>query len=163
MTKASLRYIVLTSLLAALCAVGGFIKIPVFTVSAALDSAPALLAAFVVPPIYAGFAGALGHMATAMSSGMPFGSFHIIIAFEMLAIVWIFALLHKKGFDKLKWAWMLVANGLIAALPFYFLISPAFYIGAMPGLLLATAINIAVAIACAPLLQRVKKMVKWEG
>ncbi|KYG92253.1 hypothetical protein A0U40_04750 [[Bacillus] sp. KCTC 13219] len=163
MTRENLRFIVLTALLAALCAIGGLVKIPVFIASAALDSAPALLAAFVLPPIYAGFVGALGHLATALSSGMPFGSFHAIIAFEMFTIIWIFARLHKASFAKTKWAWMLVANGFIAALPFYFLISPAFYIGALPGLLLATVINIGVAIVCAPVLQRVKKMVKWEG
>ncbi|MEC1179983.1 ECF transporter S component [Metasolibacillus meyeri] len=161
MAKENLRYLVLTALLAALCAVGGLVKIPVSaTASAALDSAPALLAAFVLPPVLAGFTGALGHMATAMSSGMPFGALHFIVAFEMFFIILVFAHLHKKGFHKLKWAWMLIANGVLAAVPFYFLISPAFYIAAVPGLVLATAINIAVAFVCVPALQRVKKMVK---
>lgn len=157
MTKANLRYLVLTALLAALCAIGGLVKIPVSaTASAALDSAPALLAAFVLPPIYAGFTGALGHIATAVSSGMPLGPLHAIIALEMFVIVLVFAYLHKKGFDKIKWLWMLVANGVLATLPFYFLISPAFFIAAVPNLLLATAVNIVVAWLCAPLLQRMK-------
>lgn len=157
MTKANLRYLVLTALLAALCAIGGLVKIPVSaTASAALDSAPALLAAFVLPPIYAGFTGTLGHIATAVSSGMPLGPLHVIIALEMFVIILVFAYLHRKGFDKIKWLWTLVANGVLATLPFYFLISPAFFIAAVPNLLLATAINIVVAWLCAPLLQRVK-------
>lgn len=46
MDKTKLRFIILTALIAAMCAIGSFIKIPVGVVTtAALDSAPAFISA----------------------------------------------------------------------------------------------------------------------
>lgn len=149
----ALKRLTLTAMFAALCAVGGLIKIPLGIGSTALDSAPALISAAFLPPIYSGIAALLGHSASAMYAGFQLGPFHILIALEMLAIVYVFARLHQLGRNVLKWIFFIIANGLLAPLPFYFLLSPAFFIGAVPGILLATIVNAAIAAVVLPVLR----------
>lgn len=148
------RTIVLTALFAALCAVGGFIKIPSGVGSLALDTVPALLSASFLPPIFVGIASMTGHIASAMYAGFPLGPFHILIAFEMLVILYVFTRLHKAGRHSWKWIFFIIANGLLAPLPFYFLVSPAFFIGAVPAILLATFLNAVVAAVVMPALSK---------
>lgn len=163
MKQDKLRYLLLAALISAICVIGSFIKVPVPGIpSAALDSAPAFLSVFFLPPLYAGAVGAIGHLATAITSGMPLGPFHLFIAVEMFVIVFIFAKLHQRHFKWTKWPFLIVANGILAPLPFYFLISPAFYIGALPALVVATVINVVIVMACVPLMSRLKKYMKWE-
>jgi len=145
-----LKNVTLTAIMAGLCVIGSFIKIPSPLGSTALDSAPAFLAATILPPAYAGVVGFFGHLATALSSGMPFGPLHFIVAIEMLLIVSGFAMLHRKQRHIAKWAFLLVMNGIIAPVPFYFFISPAFYLGALPSLIVATSINVIVTILVIP-------------
>lgn len=145
----------LTAMVIALCAIGAVIKIPAFITTAALDAAPALISVVFLPPMLAGVAGALGHILTALTSGMPLGPLHVIIAIEMLIVVSIFAILHQKNYHLLKWIWLLVGNGVLSALPFYFIISPAFFIASVPGLLIATVINGILAAVLIPIIQKV--------
>src|SRR5690606_10099226 len=141
MDKTRLRLIILTAFIAAICRIGSFIKVPVGIVgTAALDSAPALISAIFLPPVFAGAAGALGHIATGFTSGFPLGILHLIIAAEMFIIVAVFAKMHQKGLHILKWVFVIIANGVIAPIPFYFIISPAFYIGSIAALTIATAV-----------------------
>lgn len=151
----NLRKITLTALFAALCVVGGFIKIPSAIGSLALDTVPALLAASFLPPTLVGFTSMSGHLASAMYAGFPFGPLHVLIAIEMFVILFVFARIHKAGRHIWKWVFFIVANGLIAPLPFYFLISPAAFIGMVPSILLATALNAAVVIVVMPALAKV--------
>lgn len=155
MEQKKLTTYVLTALIAAICVIGNFIKIPGPITTAALDSAPALLSVAFLPPLFSGITAALGHIATGLTSGMPLGVFHVLIAAEMFAILYVFNVLHRKGFSVLKWLFVIVANGIISPLPFYFLISPAFYAASVPSLLVATSINVAVAIVAMPVLQKV--------
>lgn len=150
-----MRLLVLTAFIAAICVIGSFIKVPGFITTAALDSAPAFISVAFLPPIFSGAAGALGHLATAFSSGFPLGPFHLLIALEMFVIVAVFNVLHNKGFKSLKWIFLIVANGFLSAIPFYFLISPAFFIGAVPSMLIASIINAAVAMIALPLVHKV--------
>lgn len=150
-----LRRLTLTAIFAALCVIGGLIKIPSSIGSLALDTVPALISAAFLPPVFSGVAAMFGHMASAMNSGFLLGPFHILIALEMFVIVFIFARLHKAGRNLTKWTFFVVANGLIAPLPFYFLISPAFFLGSLPFLLLATIVNALVAAVVLPSLQHV--------
>ena len=150
-----LKKLTLTALFAALCVIGGMIKIPSGIGSLALDTVPALISAAFLPPVFSGVAAMLGHTASAMYAGFPLGPFHVLIALEMFVIVIIFARLHKAQRTIAKWLFFVVANGLIAPLPFYFLISPAFFIGALPFLLLATIVNAVVAAVVMPSLQHV--------
>ncbi|MCH7321120.1 ECF transporter S component [Solibacillus sp. MA9] len=156
MEKNKLRLIILTALIAAICVIGSMIKVPVGMITtAALDSAPAFISAVFLPPVFAGAAGAFGHIATGLTSGFPLGVFHVLIAIEMFVVVAVFAWLHRKGYHFLKWVFAIVANGIISPLPFYFLISPAFYIGALPSLFIATVINVAIAAVVMPVLKTV--------
>ena len=122
MDKKKLRLMILTALVAGLCVIGSFIKVPGFITTAALDSAPALLSVLFLPPIFSGFAGAIGHLATGLTSGMPLGIFHAIIAVEMFILVYVFNILHRKNFHLIKWLFVIIGNGIIAPIPFYFLI-----------------------------------------
>lgn len=149
------KVLTLTAMVIALCAIGAVIKIPAFITTAALDAAPALISAVFLPPMLAGVAGALGHILTALTSGMPLGPLHVIIAIEMLIVVSIFAILHQKNYHLLKWIWLLVGNGVLSALPFYFIISPAFFVASVPGLLIATVINGILAAVLIPIIQKV--------
>ena len=77
----------MTALFAALCAVGGLIKIPSAIGSLALDTVPALVSAAFLPPVFSGIAAMLGHTASAMYAGFPLGPFHVLIALEMFVII----------------------------------------------------------------------------
>lgn len=162
MKQEKLRYLLLAALISAICVIGSFIKVPGFITSAALDSAPAFLSVFFLPPLYAAAVGAIGHLATALTSGMPLGPFHFLIALEMFVILFIFAKLHQHKLTWAKWPFLIVANGILAPLPFYFIISPAFYFGALPSLVVASIINVGIVIVCVPVVSRVKKLMKWE-
>lgn len=156
MNQKKLRLLILTALVSGLCVIGSFIKIPTGVITtAALDSAPAFLSVLFLPPLYSGFAAGIGHIATGLVSGMPLGVFHAMIAVEMFVLVLIFNVLHRKNYKLVKWVFLLVSNGILLPIPFYFLISPAFYIGAVPSLLVATALNIAIVMLVMPVLKQV--------
>ena len=152
-----LQRLTLTALFAAMCVIGGLIKIPSAIGSLALDTVPALLSVAFLPPLFSGIAATLGHVASAMYAGFPLGPFHVLIALEMFTIVVIFSHLHKAGYTFMKWGFFILANGLLAPLPFYFLVSPAFFVGILPSILVATLLNAAVAAAVIPALQQVTK------
>ncbi|PYF03069.1 ECF transporter S component [Ureibacillus chungkukjangi] len=155
MSTSKLRLMILTALVAAICVIGSFIKVPGILTTAALDSAPAFISVAFLPPLFSGIAGALGHLATALTSGFPSGPFHILIAFEMLIVTAVFNILHKKGYKILKWIFLILGNGVLAAIPFYFLISPAFFIAAVPSLLIATIINALITAIVLPIMGKV--------
>lgn len=145
----------LAALFISLSAIGGMIKIPLGIASIALDSMPALVAVLFFSPTLAGMIAAFGHLISALYGGMPLGPFHLIIAIEMWAIVWLFAKLHQSGKNWMKWPAFIVGNGVIAAVPFYFLLSPAFFYVSVPALLLAACINAAAAALAMPFVNKV--------
>ncbi|MCM0623015.1 ECF transporter S component [Lysinibacillus sp. OL1_EC] len=161
MERQKLRKLILTAMVAAICAVGAMIKVPAFISTAALDSAPAFLGVVFLSPILAGVAGLIGHFITALTAGFPLGPLHIIIAVEMLIVVWVFGVMHKKGMHFWKWPVALVLNGIVAPLPFYFIISPAFFWGALGSILMATVINLIIVAVVMPVLSKV--FVRKEG
>lgn len=150
-----LQRLTLTALFAALCAVGGFIKIPSGIGSLALDTVPAIVSVAFLPPVLSGTASMLGHLASALYVGFPLGPFHLLIALEMFVILLLFSRLHQGGHHVLKWLFFIIANGLLAPLPFYFLVSPAFFFGALPVILVATILNAVVAAIIIPALRHV--------
>lgn len=161
MDRQKLMSLTLTAMVAAICAVGAFIKIPSFVSTAALDSAPAFLSVVFLSPVLAGVAGMVGHFITALTSGFPLGPLHIIIAVEMFVVVWIFGVMHKRGMHFWKWPVALVLNGVISPLPFYFIISPAFYWGALASIFMATVINLVIVAVVMPVFAKV--FVRKEG
>ncbi|UED78519.1 ECF transporter S component [Lysinibacillus sp. CD3-6] len=161
MDRQKLMSITLTAMVAAICAVGAVIKIPSIVSSAALDSAPAFLSVVFLSPALAGTAGFIGHIITAMTSGFPYGPLHIIIAAEMFLVVWIFGVMHKRGMHFWKWPVALFLNGVIAPIPFYFIISPAFFWGSLASIFMATVINLVIVAVVMPILSKV--FVRKEG
>lgn len=161
MNRQKLMSLTLTAMVAAICAIGAVIKVPSPVTSAALDSAPAFLSVAFLSPMLAGIAGLIGHFITALTSGFPLGPLHLIIAAEMFIVVWIFGVMHKRGFNLLKWPVALVLNGIIAPLPFYFIVSPAFFWTSLPGLFMATLINLVIVAVAMPVISKV--FVRKEG
>lgn len=163
MKQNKLRYLILAALMSALCVVGSFVKVPSTVGSAALDSAPAFLSASFLPPIYTMAVGAIGHLATALTSGFPLGPLHIIVALEMAIIVWIFAVMHKKGMYFLKWVVALVLNGIVSPLPFVFVLGWQFYVGALPGIFVATVINLIIVFVLMPIISKIAVQMKVKN
>ncbi|MGC7928733.1 ECF transporter S component [Lysinibacillus sp. VIII_CA] len=155
MDRQKLMTWILTAMVAAICAVGAAIKVPAFISTAALDSAPAFLGVVFLSPLLAGIAGFIGHFISALTAGFPLGPLHVIIAVEMFIVVWIFGIMHKKGMHFWKWPVALVLNGIVAPLPFYFIISPAFFWGALGSIFIATAINLIIVAVVMPILSKV--------
>ncbi len=155
MDRQKLMTWILTAMVAAICAVGAAIKVPAFISTAALDSAPAFLGVVFLSPLLAGIAGFIGHFISALTAGFPLGPLHVIIAVEMFIVVWIFGIMHKKGVHFWKWPVALVLNGIVAPLPFYFIISPAFFWGALGSIFIATAINLIIVAVVMPILSKV--------
>ncbi|CEG21907.1 hypothetical protein BN1080_00827 [Planococcus massiliensis] len=153
------KTLALTAIFISLSAIGGLLKIPVGIASIALDSMPALIAASFLPAPLAAVVAASGHLLSAMLGGFPLGPFHFLIAFEMFAVVWLFAKMSEYGWNKLRWPAFVIGNGIIAAIPFYFLLSPAFFYTSVPGLFLAAAINAGVAAVVMPFIFRVPEKV----
>lgn len=155
MDRQKLMKWILTAMVAAICAVGAAIKVPAFISTAALDSAPAFLGVVFLSPLLAGVAGLIGHFISALTAGFPLGPLHVIIAVEMFIVVWIFGVMHKKGMHVWKWPVALVLNGIVAPLPFYFIISPAFFWGALASIFIATAINLMIVAVVMPILSKI--------
>ncbi|SES02855.1 ECF transporter S component [Psychrobacillus sp. OK032] len=158
-----LRLLTLAAMFAALSAVGAFIKIPVGINSAALDTVPALISAAFLPPVYAGAASLIGHLSSSLYAGFPFGPLHIIIAAEMFLILFVFTKLHQAGRHVWKWVFFIFANSVLATLPFYWIISPAFFAMALPGITIATVLNAGIAIVVSPVVERVMERVRTHA
>ncbi|ALC86576.1 hypothetical protein AM499_12600 [Bacillus sp. FJAT-22090] len=158
-----LRLLTLAAMYAALSTIGAFVKIPVGIGSAALDTVPALVSAAFLPPVYAGAASLVGHLSSSLYVGFPLGPFHIIIAVEMFLILFVFTKLHQTGHYLMKWVFFIVANSLLATLPFYWIISPAFFAGALPGITIATILNAGIAMIVSPVVERVMERVRMHA
>ncbi|MFZ3588605.1 ECF transporter S component [Bacillus sp. DJP31] len=129
-----------------LSVVGAGIKIPLGISSLALDSAPALLAAIILGPIYGAIVGGLGHLLSAFFGGLPLGPFHALIAVEMAGILYLFGLLFKFCKPIFSLGFFIICNSALAPIPFYFLISPAFYWPLVLSLLLSSLCNVGIAV-----------------
>lgn len=90
-TTTKLVYI---SMLVAISFIGSLIKIQG---TIALDSMPGFFAALYLGPIYGALVAIFGHLLTSLSSGFPLTiPIHLIIAFEMAIVVYLFGLAYKK-------------------------------------------------------------------
>ncbi|EMT47336.1 hypothetical protein H919_01410 [Anoxybacillus flavithermus AK1] len=138
-----------------LSVIGSLIKIPFTIGSIALDSAPAVVAAFLLGPTAAALVACIGHVVSALFGGFPLGPFHLLIACEMAALLYIVGLLIKKGWLVRSYICFFVGNACIAPLPFVWIISPAFVLSIFPSLAFATAVNLAIAVVVSKALQRV--------
>ncbi|MFE4076492.1 ECF transporter S component [Peribacillus sp. YIM B13477] len=148
----------------ALSAVGAMIKIPSPIGSIALDSFPALLAAVILGPVSGGIVAGLGHIISAFIGGMTLGPFHFLIMVEMAVLTWMFSILYINGKKVGAFFLFFISNAFVLALPFAFLISPGFYTLLVPGLTVATAVNVVLAVLLLPRLEPVlKKIILKDG
>lgn len=151
------KKIALAALFISLSAIGGMVKIPLGIASIALDSMPAIIAVLFLSAPLAGVVAAFGHIVSALFGGFPLGPFHVIIAAEMWIAVWVFAKMHTAGLNTWKWIVFIGLNGIAAAVPFYFLLSPAFFYASVPGLIIASAINAGAAGIIMPYMNRFRE------
>ncbi|WP_391119903.1 ECF transporter S component [Psychrobacillus sp. L3] len=158
-----LRLLTLAAMFAALCAIGAFVKIPVGIGSAALDTVPALVSAAFLPPVYAGAASMIGHLSSSLYAGFPLGPLHLLIAGEMFLILFVFTKLHKAGLHAWKWIFFIFANSVLATLPFYWIISPAFFVTVLPEITIATILNAGIAMIVSPVVVRAMDRVKTHA
>ena len=148
----------------ALSAVGAMIKIPSPIGSIALDSFPALLAAVILGPVSGAIVAGLGHIISAFIGGMTLGPFHFLIMVEMAVLTWMFSILYINGKKVGAFFLFFISNAFVLALPFAFLISPGFYTLLVPGLTVATAVNVVLAVLLLPRLEPVlKKIIYKDG
>lgn len=148
----------------ALSAVGAMIKIPSPIGSIALDSFPALLAAVILGPVSGAIVAGLGHIISAFIGGMTLGPFHFLIMVEMAVLTWMFSILYINGKKAGAFLLFFISNAFVLALPFAFLISPGFYTLLVPGLTVATAVNVVLAVLLLPRLEPVlKKIIFKDG
>ena len=146
------------ALLVALTVIGAAIKVPAIIGSVALDAFPALLAAAIMGGPAGAIVGALGHLLSALISGMPMGPFHFIVAAEMAILAFLFAVLYRKGKKWLAGGFFILGNTLAAPLPFMFLISKAFYLTLVPSLFIGSTINTVIAFIVIPRLARIMEL-----
>src|SRR4051812_38910864 len=151
------RMLSLLALFAALSAVGAAIKIPAIVGSVAFDVFPALLAAALLGSGAGALVGALGHLLSALIAGFPLGPMHFLIAIEMAALVFIFAVLYKKNKKISAAILFILANAFAAPLPFIFLMNMAFYVALVPSLLIGSIINTVIALLVIPRLKALFK------
>ncbi len=78
----NIRTMTAYALLIALCAIGGQIHFGVYSIG--FDSSPAFVGALMLGPVAGAVLGALGHIATAASTGFPLGvPIHVAVAIIM--------------------------------------------------------------------------------
>ena len=158
------RKISAIAIFVALSAVGAMFKIPSPIGSIALDSFPALLAAVILGPVSGAIVAGLGHIISAFIGGMTLGPFHFLIMVEMAVLTWMFSILYINGKKVGAFFLFFISNAFVLALPFAFLISPGFYTLLVPGLTVATAVNVVLAVLLLPRLEPVlKKLIFKDG
>lgn len=167
-TGLSTKKLVITALFIALSFVGSNIKI---FGTIAFDSLPGFLAALLLGPVYGAAIGFLGHLFTALTSGFPLTvPLHFVIAASMAITMLGFGYTYKAMKNKVS----VLANFIITGIVGLILNGPvslAFSIGAMtlmagkeaalglltllPILVLASAVNIVIAIILFKSLEKV--------
>jgi riboflavin transporter FmnP len=141
------------TLFIAMSALGAMVKIPAIIGTVALDSLPALIASVLLGPIGGAIVASLGHIISALLSGLPLGPFHLLIAIEMAILVFLFGVLYKIGKKRFSYFLFIVGNAFVAPLPFLFIIHANFYFSILPSLFIGTIMNILLAIIVLPRLQ----------
>ncbi|MFK3960841.1 ECF transporter S component [Guptibacillus hwajinpoensis] len=140
----------LLAMFIALSVVGAIFKMPSTVGSVALDAFPALIAAVLIGSRSGGLIASFGHLLSALIVGFPLGPMHVLIAAEMAALVWLFGKMYEA--QKKKWAAVTFAigNGLVIPLPFSLILGTGFYVAVVPSLLIASVLNLALALILIP-------------
>lgn len=147
MASSLARSTMIVGVFSALSVVGGFIKLPSPVGSIALDSAAGFfVAAYYSPPLGA-LVGAVGHIGSAATAGMPLGPLHAVVSGSMAVICFLFGYIARRSASPRY----LIVSGIIAvalnafALPMFltlFELPRAVAFSIMPLLLVAAVLNI---------------------
>ncbi|QHA93721.1 ECF transporter S component [Bacillus sp. N1-1] len=140
----------LLAMFIALSVVGAILKMPSAVGSIALDAFPALIAAVLIGSRSGALIASFGHLLSALIVGFPLGPMHVLIAAEMAALVWLFGKLYEARKTKWASATFAIGNGLVAPLPFLFLMGTGFYVAIVPSLMIASVLNLALALILIP-------------
>lgn len=147
----------LIALFIALTVIGAMIKIPAVIGSVALDIFPSLVIAVLVGNVPGMVVASIGHLISALISGMPLGPLHILVAIEMALIVAIFSIFYKRNQKIFAVIIFLILNGVVAPLPFILLFSLPFYISLVPSLIVGSLLNVMLGIIFIPRLANLFK------
>jgi len=140
------RKLVVTALLIAMSAVGGFIKIPSPTGTVAFDSLPGYLAAALLGGWGGAAVGAFGHMLSAWTVAFPLSfPLHLFIAGQMAVCVTVFGYLFRKGQRVLAVIAAVLLNGVVAPAALIPILGTGFFAAMLLPLIVASAINIVLA------------------
>ncbi|MBB2483142.1 ECF transporter S component [Bacillus sp. APMAM] len=129
----------------ALTVIGSTIKIPAIVGSVGLDAFTGLVIAGLGSIGMGAWIAAIGHLLSALLTGFPLGSFHLLIALEMALCVFVFGILYKAGKKAIAAVAFWIGNALISPLPFIFIMDWTFFIAIVPSLMIGSALNVIVA------------------
>lgn len=129
----------------ALTVIGSTIKIPAIVGSVGLDAFTGLVIAGLGSIAMGAWIAAIGHLLSALLTGFPLGSFHLLIALEMALCVFVFGILNKAGKKAIAAVAFWIGNALISPLPFIFIMDWTFFIAIVPSLMIGSALNVIVA------------------
>jgi ABC-type Co2+ transport system permease subunit len=137
--------LVRVSLLIALSAVGAYLKFPSPIGSIALDSLPGYLGVLLLGGAKGSIILIIGHLISALTASLPLGPIHLIIALLMGVSGLIFGYLIDKN-RVLATVIAIIYNGIIIPALLIPILGLGFFIGIVPMLLLASGVNIGLAL-----------------
>ncbi|OCL26143.1 ECF transporter S component [Orenia metallireducens] len=137
--------LVRVSLLIALSAVGAYLKFPSPIGSIALDSLPGYLGVLLLGGAKGSIILIIGHLISALTASLPLGPIHLIIALLMGVSSLIFGYLIDKN-RVLATVIAIIYNGIIIPALLIPILGLGFFIGIVPMLLLASGVNIGLAL-----------------
>jgi riboflavin transporter len=121
---------------------GSFIKIPAGIGSLAFDSMPALVSAALWSPGWGMVVAGAGHLMSSGLAGFPMGPLHVLIAVQMAGLTFLFGYLYQKNNRNLAPILFVAGNGIAAPLMLVPIIGKGIILAIMPGLLLASVLNV---------------------
>ncbi len=150
------KNMILCALFIALSVALSYVAIPSPTGTIAFDSLPAFVAGAVLGPIFGGIVGFLGHLATSLKVGYPLGILsHLIIGGFMFLAAYTFGYFYNQNKKIYGTILTIIINGVLALLPFGFMIGWGFVVGMIFPLLIATTANVLIGLVVSKYVEKV--------
>ncbi|MBF8437466.1 ECF transporter S component [Halanaerobiaceae bacterium Z-7014] len=149
-----LNKLTLIALFVALSAIGSYIMLPGPIGSVALDSAPGFIASILLGGGSGALVLGLGHILTAVRSGLPLGPIHLIIAVLMAGIAPFYSYFWQKYNHWIAGLVGIILNGFVINAFLIPLLGIQFFLAMIPVLTIGAAFNISVATLMVNLLER---------
>ncbi|MCK8827157.1 ECF transporter S component [Natroniella acetigena] len=140
------KRLVRMALFVALGTVGGFIPLPSPTGTVGLDSAPGYFLALFAGGFEGGIVLGIGHLVSGIKAGFSLGPIHLPIAIGMAVCGWLLWYVNQKFNLIAAGIVATLFNGVILNALLIPLLGVGFFMGMTPVLLVASAINIVIAI-----------------